>query len=96
MENQKAQIEWREFRAVAMSNLVKQKKCEELGCSWDADHSLITRKNFDSNILTCEPGSVLENSTCQSNGVNLVFEPVIEFKKTSGTFYPSIHTANAL
>ena len=58
MESQKAMEEWRELRTFVMSDLGKQKKCEEMGGSWNADHCLITQETFDSNKLTCEPGPV--------------------------------------
>ena len=87
IENQKAMEGWRELRAFVMSDLGKQKKCEEMGGSWNADHCMITQETFDSNKLTCESGPVLEDSTCQSNGIKLV----LESKKTSGAFYPGIH-----
>ena len=91
MENQKTMEEWCELRESVISDLGKQKKCEEMGGAWNTDHCLITQETFDSNKLTCEPGTVLEDATCQSNGIKLVFEPSIESKKTSGTFYPRIH-----
>ena len=91
IENQKAMEEWRELRTFVMSDLGKQKKCEEMGGSWNGDHCMITQETFDSNKLTCDSGPVLEDATCQSNGIKLVFEPVVESKKTSGTFYPRIH-----
>ena len=90
IENQKFQEEWRELRTL-MNNLGEQKTCEEMGGTWNADHCLVTQETFDSNKLTCESGPVLEDSTCQSNGIKLVFESVAESKKTSGTFYPRIH-----
>ncbi len=91
MENQKLQEEWRELRASVMNDLGKQKKCEEIGGSWNTDHCLITQETFDSNKLTCDPGPVLEDSTCQSNGIKLVFESVVESKTTGVKFYPRIH-----
>ena len=75
IENQKFQEEWRELRASVMSDLGKQKKCEEMGGSWDTDHCLITQETFDSNKLTCEPGPVLEDGICYGNGILLVNEP---------------------
>ena len=78
IEAQKSQEEWRELRAFVMSDLGKQKKCDEMGGSWNTDYCLITQETFDSNKLTCEPGPVLEDATCQSNGIKLVLESVIE------------------
>ena len=81
IENQKFQEEWRELRASVMNNLGEQNTCEEMGGTWNADHCLVTQKIFDSSKLTCDPGPVMENKTCSSNGITLVIDSEIIYPK---------------
>ena len=52
----------------------QQNTCEQIGGTWNANYCLITQEIFDSNNLTCDPGPVLENNTCNSNGMKLVLD----------------------
>ena len=56
----------------------QQNTCEQMGGIWNTDHCMITQETFDSNKLTCDPGSVLENGTCYRNGIKLVFETILD------------------
>jgi len=85
IEDQKKQQDWREMRANVMGLLAHQKKCNEMGGTWNDDYCSVTQEIFDSNKLTCDPGPVLENGYCLSRGVKLVFEPVFEPKPSKGT-----------
>ena len=55
----------------------QQNACEQMDGIWDTDHCTITQKIFESNQLTCDPGPVLENRTCSSNGMKLYFKEVM-------------------
>ena len=81
MEDQKLQEEWMKNRSEMMNLLSAQNKCEKIGGTWDSDICLITQKTFDSNKLTCDPGPVMASGTCQSNGIQLVVEPIDDFTK---------------
>ena len=52
----------------------QQNTCENMGGKWNVDHCLVTQETLDSNQLTCDPGPVLEDGTCMSNGIKLVIE----------------------
>jgi hypothetical protein len=52
--------------------------CEQMGGTWNADHCVVTSDTFETNLLTCDPGTVLENGTCHSNGIKLVFKSSTE------------------
>ena len=81
IENQKAMEEWSELRTFVMSDLGKQKKCEEIGGSWNGDHCMITQETFDSNKLKCDPGPVLENGYCSRGGIKLILESTVEYEQ---------------
>lgn len=51
-----------------------QNTCEQIGGMWNVNHCIVTQEIIDSNQLTCDPGPVLENETCSSNGIKLVID----------------------
>ncbi len=65
------------FMILSFSN-EQQNTCEQIGGTWNSDYCMIKQETFDSNKLTCDPGPVFEDGICQSNGIKLVFEPVVE------------------
>jgi len=56
----------------------QQTTCESVDGRWDTDHCVIRPVVWDSNNLTCDPGTVLENETCYSNGIKFVLESFVE------------------
>ena len=52
--------------------------CESVDARWDADHCIIRQESFDFNNLTCDPGTVLEDGTCHSNGIKFILESFVE------------------
>lgn len=76
LEDRKSHEEWMQNRAEIMDMLRADKKCQEMGGTWNIDHCLITQEIFESNNLKCEVGPVSENNSCRSNGIKLVIEPV--------------------
>ena len=55
-----------------------QNICEQMGGKWNTDHCLVTQEIIDSNQLTCDPGPVLGNGYCNSNGIKLVIKSPTE------------------
>lgn len=62
----------------------QQNICEQIGGLWNSNHCMISKENFEASPLTCDPGPVLENNTCNSNGIKMVFDPI-----NSETIVPS-------
>ena len=56
----------------------EQNICEQMGGIWNTDYCIVTQEMVNSNNVRCEPGPVLENGSCSSNGIKLVFESVVE------------------
>ncbi len=52
--------------------------CESMDARWDTDHCIIRQESFEFNNMTCDPGTVLENETCHSNGIKFVLESFVE------------------
>ncbi|MGY5146574.1 MAG: hypothetical protein ACW9W4_01035 [Candidatus Nitrosopumilus sp. bin_7KS] len=65
-----------------ISNLfsnVNQTACEEVDGRWATDRCIIRQEAWDLFNMTCDPGPVLENNTCYSNGIKFVFESFVEY-----------------
>jgi len=56
----------------------QQTTCETMNGMWNNDHCLIRQESFDLYNLTCDPGTVLVDGTCHSNGIKLVLESFVE------------------
>ncbi|MDH3313519.1 MAG: hypothetical protein OEM28_10300 [Nitrosopumilus sp.] len=56
----------------------QQTICETMDARWNTDHCVIREESFDFNNLTCDPGTVLEDGTCHSNGIKFVLESFVE------------------
>ena len=56
----------------------QQSACEAMDARWNMDHCIIREESFEFNNLTCDPGTVLEDGTCHSNGIKFVLESFVE------------------
>ena len=61
----------------------QQNTCEQMGGKWNVDQCIVTQEMFDNNQITCDPGPVFGDGYCTSNGIKLVFEPVLESKPSN-------------
>ena len=61
-----------------ISSSAQQNACEEIDGRWTADQCAIRQEAFDFFNLTCDPGTVLGDGTCQSNGIKLILESYVE------------------
>ena len=53
----------------------QQNTCERMGGNWNSDHCMVSKQLFESNKMTCDPGPVLEDGICHTDGMLLVIEP---------------------
>ena len=60
----------------------QQSRCEKMGGTWNGDSCLITQETFDSGQVTCDPGPIMENRSCRTNGMRIVMiEPSSPIEK---------------
>jgi hypothetical protein len=56
----------------------QQTTCESVDGIWNSNHCIIREDAFYLHNLTCDPGTVLESGTCNSNGIKMVLESFVE------------------
>ena len=65
-------------KSINMFSNEQQTICESMDGRWSTDHCVIREDAFNFSNMTCDPGTVLEDGTCHSNGIKFILESFVE------------------